>query len=130
MDVGSPNDFSDQYKDIAVRRKRLEEEMEKVRIGMAGVLQKVGAVKGRMNEIYLKLQDVQEKQMADMNELAKEEADIEDQIAELQKVYIRGLNTTYANTRLIINGKATILHEDVRGACFRNIGGMIQSTRG
>jgi hypothetical protein len=122
LEVGRGNDMDVRMKEILTKRKGKQDEIAKIRLGMNGVLQKFGPVEGRKNEIFLKLQDAMEKGLVELEEYGQQERDLMEEIKSLQKVYVTVKGTTYENTRVTINGRATLVEEAAQGATFQPAG--------
>lgn len=122
LEVGRGNDVDERMKQILVGKKDKKDEIAKVRLGMNGILQKFGAVEGRTNPIYLKLQDALERSTAEMDKLSQEEEELQEELRALQKVYVTVKGTTYENTRITVNGRATLIEEKAQGATFQPAG--------
>ena len=117
---------------IRKRRKELDAEMDKVRDGMNQVLRKVGALNGRTNPIYLKLQDVLEQQKKEMAILDAAQEKMGDEMNNNSRVAITVVYTAYRNTKMVINGNAWLVDKDIeasrffargRGVSFEDING-------
>ena len=96
--------------------------MDKVRTGMNTVLQKMGALKGRTNSVFLKFQEVLERQKEEMRQLRKEQEMLESGAADSKRVYIKVTNGAHENTKVTVNGATLILREDITRPRFYNEG--------
>ena len=117
-EVGSVNTMHENFSKLRKRRKELEDEMEKVRDGMNQVLRKVGALNGRTNPIYLKLQDVLEQQKKEYAALQEVQDKMDDVIHKESNLYIVVTDTAYKNTRMTINGSSWLLDKDIERSKF------------
>ncbi len=132
LEVGEMSARQETFAKIRKRRKELEAEMDRVRDGMNQVLRKVGALNGRTNPIYLKLQDVLEQQKKEMAVLDVAQEKMDDEINNNSKVSITVVYTAYRNTKMVINGNAWLVDKDIeasrffargRGVSFEDING-------
>ena len=115
---GWVNTIQENFSKLRNRRKELENEMDKVREGMNQVLRKVGALNGRTNPIYLKLQDVLEQQKKEHAALLEAQDKLDDVIHRESNVFIVVTNTAYKNTRMTISGSSWILDKDIERSKF------------
>ncbi|MBP5607632.1 MAG: DUF342 domain-containing protein [Lachnospiraceae bacterium] len=118
VEVGSVNTMLENFSKLRKRRKELENEMDKVRDGMNQVLRKVGALNGRTNPIYLKLQDVLEQQKKEYAALQDLQDKMDDVIHKESNLYIVVTDTAYKNTRMTINGSSWLLDKDIQRSKF------------
>ncbi|MBR5420733.1 MAG: DUF342 domain-containing protein [Lachnospiraceae bacterium] len=118
VEVGSLSEVKEKSAQLYRRRKELEAEMEKVRVGMAAVLRKVGALNGRTNPIYLKFQDVLEQQKLELRALNEEAEKADEEVIHESRLFIKVENTAFENSKLCINGISRILKQDVVRARF------------
>lgn len=122
VEAGRASDITNKLKEVLQRRSALNKEMDKVRTGMNTILQKMGALKGRTNNVYLKFQEVLEKQKEEMKELEKRQSMLESGVADEHRIYIIASNGVYENTKVIVNGASAVLQEDVTRPRFYNEG--------
>ena len=120
VEAGRMTDTTEKLKELLQRKRTLDQEMDKVRTGMNMVLQKVGALKGRTNSVFLKFQEVLERQKEEMRQLRKEQENLESGVADSQRVYIKVTNGAYENTKVTVNGATMILKEDITRPRFYN----------
>ncbi len=117
-EVGLLSDRYESFNKLRKRRRELEEEMEKVRDGMNQVLRKVGALNGRTNPIYIKLQDVLEQQKKEYAALEEAQEDMDDEIRKGSSVLIEVSDTAYRNTKMVIGGNSWLLDKDIERSRF------------
>ena len=117
-EVGTLSDRHENFNKLRKRRKELENEMEKVRDGMNQVLRKVGALNGRTNPIYIKLQDVLEQQKKEYAALEEEQENMDDEIVKGSNIFIVVSNKAYRNTRMMISGNTWLLDKDFERSRF------------
>ncbi len=122
VEAGKVTDTTEKLKELLQRKRKLDLEMDKVRTGMNMVLQKVGALKGRTNSVYLKFQEVLERQKEEMRQLRKEQEMLESGVADSKRVYIKVTNGAHENTKVTVNGAVLILREDITRPRFYNEG--------
>ncbi len=118
LEVGAVNSMHEALTRIRKRRRELDNEMDKVRNGMNQVLRKVGALNGRTNPIYLKLQDVLEQQKKEMIALDDAQDKLDDVIHRESNVFVNVYNTAYRNTRMIISGNAWLVDQNIERSRF------------
>ena len=122
VEVGKSNEFGEKIMALTMRRRKLENEMERVRDGMNTVLQKFGALTGRTHEMYLKLEDVLEKQKEELALIAEEQEKLNKEIEFNRNIFVRVTGTVYTNTFLKINGNKLMLQEDKKNVKFYSKG--------
>ena len=122
VEAGKVTDTTEKLRDLLQRKRALDLEMDKVRAGMNTVLQKMGALKGRTNSVFLKFQEVLERQKEEMRQLRKEQEMLESGVADSKRVYIKVTNGAHENTKVTVNGATLILREDITRPRFYNEG--------
>ena len=118
LEVGTMSAQQENFIKLRKRRKELTAEMDKVRDGMNMVLRKVGALNGRTNPVYLKLQDVLEQQKKELAMLDDVQAKMDEEMNNDSKVSVRVTYTTYRNTKMVINGNAWLVDKDIERSRF------------
>ena len=124
--LGEKVNFGAKLSVVINKRREVEAAMNKTRSGMADVLKKLGPMQGRQHPIFLKFQDLLERQLKDIEEIQCEQAAIEEEMAEMCKRFIKVERTVYSNTYMTINGISTMFEKDEPGGRFHEDGGMIQ----
>jgi hypothetical protein len=111
--------------DLVRRKRRLESEMEQIRDAMKTVLQKVGALNGRTNSIYLKFEDVYEKQSEELIALNKEQEVLHKALEGNKNMYILINGSVYDNTLIKVNGNSLMVDEEKKMVRFYSQGRQI-----
>ncbi|MBO6206465.1 MAG: DUF342 domain-containing protein [Lachnospiraceae bacterium] len=122
VEAGRVTDTTEKLRELLQRKRKLDLEMDKVRAGMNTVLQKMGALKGRTNSVFLKFQEVLERQKEEMRQIRKEQEMLESGVADSKRVYIKATNGAHENTKVTVNGATMILREDITRPRFYNEG--------
>ena len=94
---------------------------------MAEVLKKLGPMQGRQHPVFLKFQDVFDQQQKLLEGIKKEQAAIENEMADMSKKYINVDRKVYGHTYMMINGVSKIFENDEPGGRFYEDGGIIQN---
>ncbi|MCR5208620.1 MAG: FapA family protein [Lachnospiraceae bacterium] len=126
VEVGKSNEYGEKIIELTKRRRKLEHEMERVRDGMDTVLKKFGALTGRTHEMYLKLNDVLEKQKEELALINSEQEKLDKEIEYNMNIFVRVTGNAYANTFLNINGNRLMLQEDKTNVKFYSKGRQVE----
>lgn len=125
LELGGKEDYGEKMSDLVRRKRRLENEMEQIKEAMNTVLQKVGALKGRTNSIYLKFEDVYEKQNEELIELNKEQDALHKELEGSKNMYILINGSVYDNTLIKVNGNSLMVDEEKKMVRFYSQGRQI-----
>ena len=123
--VNSRAGLAPKVTDLVRRKRRLENEMEQIKEAMNTVLQKVGALKGRTNSIYLKFEDVYEKQNEELIEINKEQDALHKELEGNRNMYILINGSVYDNTLIRVNGNSMMVDEEKKNVRFYSQGRQI-----
>ncbi|MCR4937820.1 MAG: FapA family protein [Lachnospiraceae bacterium] len=127
LELSVKDEYSKKYQDIVQRRKKAEEEIENIREGMNTILRKLGSISGRMNPIYLKLEDALESMKRTISLINKEEARLDSEAESSKELYILVSGMVYRNTLVRIGDNKLLLEEDVRNVRYVSKGRSIVS---
>jgi len=116
---------AEKMSELVRRKRRLEDEMEQIREAMKTVLQKLGALTGRTNSIYLKFEDVYEKQSEELTELNKEQEALHRELEGTKNMFILINGSVYDNTHIKVNGNSLIVDEEKKNVRFYSQGRQI-----
>ena len=125
LELGGKEDYGEKMSDLVRRKRRLENEMEQIKEAMNTVLQKVGALKGRTNSIYLKFEDVYEKQNEELIEINKEQDALHKELEGNRNMYILINGSVYDNTLIRVNGNSMMVDEEKKNVRFYSQGRQI-----
>lgn len=125
LELAAKEDYGEKMSELLRRKRRLEDEMEQIREAMKTVLQKVGALTGRTNSIYLKFEDVYEKQSEELIELNKEQEALHRELEGTKNMFILINGSVYDNTHIKVNGNSLIVDEEKKNVRFYSQGRQI-----
>ena len=125
LELAAKEDYGEKMSELVRRKRRLEDEMEQIREAMKTVLQKVGALTGRTNSIYLKFEDVYEKQSEELTELNKEQEALHRELEGTKNMFILINGSVYDNTHIKVNGNSLIVDEEKKNVRFYSQGRQI-----
>ena len=124
--LGEKLNFSVRLNEVIKKRREVEAGMNKARTAMAEVLKKLGPMQGRQHPVFLKFQDVLDRQQKVYELIKEEQAGIENEMADVSKKYINVDRKVFGHTYMMINGVSKIFETDEPGGRFYEDGGVIQ----
>ena len=126
VEVGLLEDDTDEYYALFREKQKQEEQEEKTHLVMDTIIQKLGALKGRQDPNYIKLQVVLSQIKAKKDEIEKGLAEISRARAKRSEIGIDVARDLFENVTVSVNGNKLVIREDQKHCKVRSNGRAIE----
>ena len=127
MEVGAVDDNdTDEYYALYRQKEKLDNDEGRTHVVMETLIMKMGALKGRQDPNYIKLQAVMAQIKAQKDEVAKQLKELDYRRMKRNELSIEVSRNLYENTTVCINGNSLFVKEDRKRSTVRTNGRQIE----
>jgi len=127
VEVGAVDDNdTDEYYALYRQKEKLDNDEGKTHVVMETLIMKMGALKGRQDPNYIKLQAVMAQIKAQKDEVAKQLKELDYRRMKRNELTIEVTRNLYENTTVCINGNSLFVKEDRKRSTVRTNGRQIE----
>ena len=127
VEVGAVDDNdTDEYYALYRQKEKLDNDEGRTHVVMETLIMKMGALKGRQDPNYIKLQAVMAQIKAQKDEVAKQLKELDYRRMKRNELSIEVSRNLYENTTVCINGNSLFVKEDRKRSTVRTNGRQIE----
>ena len=127
VEVGAVDDKdTDEYYALYRQKEKLDSDENKTHLVMETLIQKMGALKGRQDPNYIKLQAVMAQIKSQKEDVARQLKELDYRRTKRNDLCIEVFRNLYENTTVCVNGNTLLVREDRKRSTVRTNGRQIE----